>query len=79
MPRILYNVGVKRITKWCNLFYTFKKWQSSENQDEFLQFCHLTDVPAITPNQFGVATTQDFNFGECQFFPGLGAAPRKFI
>ena len=75
MPRILYNVGVKTLQNGVTYFIPSQNGQSSENQPEFLQFCHLTDVPAITPNQFGVATTQDFNFGECQFFPGMGAAP----
>jgi len=75
MPRILYNVGVKTLQNGVTYFIPSQNGQSSENQPEFLQFCHLTDVPAITPNQFGVATTQDYNFGECQYYPGMGAAP----
>ena len=75
MPRILYNVGVKTLQNGVTYFIPSQNGESSENQPQFLQFCHLTDVPAITPNQFGVSTTQDYNFGECQFFPGMGAAP----
>ena len=76
-PRILYNVGKKELQGGVTYYIPAQNGLSSENQDEFLQFCHLTDVPAITPNQFGVATTQDYNFGECQYFPGMGTAPSE--
>ena len=74
-PRILYNVGKKELQGGVTYYIPAQNGLSSENQDEFLQFCHLTDVPAITPNQFGVSTTQDYNFGECQYFDGMGTAP----
>ena len=34
----------------------------SANEDDFLQFSHLTSVPSVT-------TARDFNFGECQLIP----------
>ena len=38
---------------------------SSENQPEYLQFSHLTEIPSTT-------NSKDFNFGECQYLLGMG-------
>ena len=40
---------------------------SSENQTEFLQFSHLTDIPTATGSI-------DFHFGQCQLMTGVGSS-----
>jgi hypothetical protein len=76
-PRIMYNNGIKTLDNGVTYFIDAQNGQSSENQSQFLQFSHLTDVPALTNTAFGTAQSQDYNFGECQFFDGLGSAPTE--
>ena len=66
-PRIMYNNGTKTLST--NSYYIPpQNDKASENQSTFLQFSHLTDVPALS-------TSSDFHFGICQLLQGLGAAP----
>ena len=73
----MYNNGIKTLDNGVTYFIDAQNGQSSENQSQFLQFSHLTDVPALTNTAFGTAQSQDYNFGECQFFDGLGSAPTE--
>ena len=65
-PRILYNNGKKELDNDVTYFMPGQAGLSSENQDDFLQFSHLTTIPTT-------ATTEDFNFGECQLITPVGA------
>jgi len=70
-PRIMFNNGIK--STGTTYYIPAQNGLSSENQDNFLQFSHLSDVPTIlaTPS---VAGSKDFHFGECQLMPGVGAS-----
>jgi len=68
-PRIMYNNGIK------NTGITYRipaqNGLSNEDQDEYLQFSHLTQIPvsvSIPPN--ATTDTRDFHFGECQLLVG---------
>lgn len=63
-PRICYNNGKVTMT---NRTYHIpaQAGLSSENQPEYLQFSHLTEIPSTT-------NSKDFNFGECQYLLGMG-------
>ena len=76
-PRIMYNNGIKTLDNGVTYYIDAQNGQSSEDQSQFLQFSHLTDVPALTNTVFGTAQSQDYNFGACQFFDGLGSAPTE--
>ena len=69
-PRIMYNNGIK--DTGTSYYIPPQNGLSSENQDDFLQFSHLSDVPTIgaTPSLTG---SRDFHFGECQLMPGVGS------
>jgi len=61
-PRIMYNNGVK--STGASYYIPAQNGVSSSNEDDFLQFSHLTNIPTITG-------TRDFHFGECQLYgPG---------
>jgi hypothetical protein len=64
-PRIMYDNGIKTITS-CTYYIPAQNGDSDDDADEFLQFTHLSEVPSVS------ASTVDFNFGECQYMPGLG-------
>ena len=66
-PRIMYNNGKKTLTS-CTYYIPEQNGLSSENQPEFLQFSHLTDIPTIP------GTTRDFHFGACQLIAPVGNA-----
>ena len=70
-PRILYNNGKKTLTT-CTYYIPAQNGLSSENQSDFLQFSHLTDVPTITSIPPAASDTRDFNFGVCQLIPPIG-------
>ena len=69
-PRIMYNNGIK--DTGTSYYIPPQNGSGSENQTNFLQFSHLTDVPTIqsTPSLTG---SRDFHFGECQLMPGVGS------
>jgi len=58
-PRILYNNGVKTLTS-CTYDVPAQNGVAGDaTEDEFLQFSHLSSIPALS-------ATSDFNFGICQ-------------
>ena len=65
-PRILYNNGKKDT----NITYYIPEQAglSSENQDEFLQFSHLSEIQTTI-------NTIDYNFGECMLINPVGNSP----
>ena len=65
-PRIFYNNGVK--STGVSYFIPDQNGLSSENQPDFLQFSHLSDVPTIT-------TTRDFVFTSSQLPTAVGVPP----
>ena len=69
-PRIMYNNGIK--STGTSYYIPAQNGVSDDQQTDFLQFSHLSDVPTIlaTPS---VAGSSDFHFGECQLMPGVGS------
>ena len=65
-PRIFYNNGIK--DTGASYYIPEQNGLSSENQDDFLQFSHLSDIPTI-------AGSRDFVFESSQLFSGLGNPP----
>jgi hypothetical protein len=65
-PRILYNNGKKNTN--ITYYIPAQATLSSENQDEFLQFSHLSEIQTTT-------NTVDYNFGECQLINPVGSSP----
>jgi hypothetical protein len=63
-PRIMYNNGIK--STGASYFIPEQNGVTSSNEDDFLQFSHLTNVPTTSG-------TRDFHFGECQLIPPVGA------
>ena len=64
-PRIMYNNGIK--STGTTYYIPAQNGLASENQTNFLQFSHLSDIPTI-------ASSRDFHFGECQLLTGVGNA-----
>ena len=62
-PRIMYNNGIK--ATGTSYYIPPQNGLSSENQTNFLQFSHLTDIPTING-------TRDFHFGESQIITAVG-------
>jgi len=77
-PRILYNNGIK--DSGITYYIPAQNGLGSENQEFFLQFSHLTDIPTIVTSPPAITNTNDFHFGECQLPNGLGAStPRNLF
>jgi len=72
-PRIFYNNGIK--STGASYYIPDQNGLSSENQDEFLQFSHLSDVPTIVTTPPAATDTRDFVFESSQLFSGLGDSP----
>ena len=68
-PRIMYNNGIK--STGTSYYIPAQNGVSDDQQTDFLQFSHLSDVPTIlaTPS---VAGSSDFHFGECQLMTDVG-------
>ena len=64
-PRIMFNNGVK--DTGTSYYIPAQNGVSDDQQTDFLQFSHLSDVPTITGSS-------DFHFGECQLMTGVGSA-----
>ena len=62
-PRIFYNNGIK--DTGASYYIPEQNGLSSENQDDFLQFSHLSDVPTISGSR-------DFVFESQQLFNPIG-------
>ena len=71
-PRIMYNNGKKTLAAGLTYYIPDQNGLSSENQPDFLQFSHLTDIPTIATTSL-VAGSSDYNFGECQYFNPIGS------
>ena len=64
-PRIMFNNGIK--DTGTSYYIPEQNGGTSNNETNFLQFSHLTDIPTLTD-------TRDFHFGECQLLTGVGDA-----
>ena len=71
-PRIMYNNGIKSDAAGtfvsCTYFMPAQNGVVSTNQDKFLQFSHLSDVPTV-------AGARDFHFGQCQLLSAGSSVP----
>ena len=65
-PRIFYDNGIK--STGASYYIPPQNGLSSENQSDFLQFSHLSDIPTVVGSR-------DFVFESVQLFPGLGSPP----
>jgi hypothetical protein len=75
-PRILYNNGIK--DSGITYYIPEQNGVGSENQEDYLQFSHLSDIPTIVSSPPVDTDTNDFNFGESQLTDGLGVStPRN--
>ena len=65
-PRLFFNNGIKSVGSGT---YHVPAWNgyAAANLDEFLQFSHLTDIPAIS-------TTIDINYETQQTLGGIGTS-----
>ena len=70
-PRIMYNNGIK--STGASYYIPAQNGLLSENQTNFLQFSHLSELPTVTSNPPALTDTVDFHFGDCQLMPGVGA------
>ncbi len=80
-PRIMYMVGTRRSDSSSLPFTSTVYSVPAQNgglgdaaEDQFLQFCHLTDVPTVVNNPPDPDDTIDFHFGECQLITPIGDA-----
>jgi len=73
-PRIMYNNGVVDMSTTTYFVPAQNGGSGDSAENEFLQFSHLTDVPAIVTAPPNVTDTRDFHFGECQLLNGVGNA-----
>jgi len=78
-PRIMYHIGTRGAPlSGLDFNSTVFKVQAQNGspgddfEDEFLQFCHLTDVPTVVSNPPDPDDTIDFHFGECQLLQEMG-------
>ena len=71
-PRIMFDNGIK--STGASYYIPPQNGLGSENQSQFLQFSHLSDIPTITSLPPVATDTRDFHFGECQLLTGVGNA-----
>ncbi len=64
LPRILFNNGKKSLN--ASYYIPAQNGYSSENQSDFLQFSHLSEINPTT------STTEDYNFGASQLIQPAG-------
>tara|TARA_R100001377_G_scaffold13219_1_gene6652 strand:- start:1596 stop:4331 length:2736 start_codon:yes stop_codon:yes gene_type:complete len=69
-PRIMFNNGVK--DTGTSYYIPAQNGVSDDQQTDFLQFSHLSDVPTIQATS-SVAGSRDFHFGICQLMSNVGA------
>ena len=72
-PRIFYNNGVKDTV--ASYYIPTHNGLSSENQDEFLQFSHLSAIPSVVSSPPAATDTRDFVFESAQLISQLGDPP----
>jgi len=73
LPRILYNNGKK--DSGTSYYMPEANGLSSENQEYFLQFSHLSSVPTVINYPPQSTDTDDYNFGACQLISPVGSSP----
>ena len=80
-PRIMYHIGTRTSSSLSIPFVSTVFKVPAQNgssgddfENEFLQFCHLTDVPTVVSNPPDPDDTIDFHFGECQLINPIGDA-----
>jgi hypothetical protein len=71
-PRIMYNNGIK--STGVSYFIPAQNGLFSEQQSNFLQFSHLTDIPTVVSIPPVSTDTVDFHFGICQLITPIGGA-----
>ena len=71
-PRIMFNNGIK--DSGISYYIPAQNGLASENQENYLQFSHLTDIPTNVSSPPVSTDTNDFHFGECQLLPPIGDA-----
>jgi len=77
-PRIMFDNGIK--STGTSYYIPPQNDLLSENQTDFLQFSHLSDIPTITTIPPANTDTRDFHFGECQLMTGVGdSTPRNLF
>jgi hypothetical protein len=74
-PRIFYNNGVK--DTGASYYIPPQNGLSSENQTDFLQFSHLSDIPTIVSTPPAATDTRDFVFESSQLISSLGSPPTE--
>ena len=70
-PRIMWNNGEK--DTGASYYIPAQNGLDSENQDNFLQFSHLTDIPAVA------GSTQDYHFGRMSISRGYNICNRQSV
>ena len=70
-PRIMYDNGKVLIDGGVTYEIPETNGVSSANEDEFLQFSHLSEIPTVVSSPPVATDTRDFHFGVCQLIiPG---------
>tara|TARA_R110000824_G_scaffold228773_2_gene416522 strand:+ start:550 stop:3297 length:2748 start_codon:yes stop_codon:yes gene_type:complete len=72
-PRIFYDNGVK--STGSSYYIPAQNGLFGENQTDFLQFSHLSDIPTITTNPPAATDSRDFVFESNQLFQPIGNPP----
>jgi hypothetical protein len=71
-PRVFYNNGIK--STGASYYIPPQNTLSSENQTDFLQFSHLSDIPTVVSSPPAITDTRDFVFASHQLI-GVGDPP----
>ena len=74
-PRIFYNNGVK--STGASYYIPPQNTLGSENQTDFLQFSHLSDIPTIVSTPPAATDTRDFVFESSQLISPIGSPPAE--
>jgi len=72
-PRIFYNNGIK--DTGASYYIPAQNGVGDENEDEFLQFSHLSDIPTVVSSPPASTDTRDFVFESAQLISQLGDPP----
>ena len=72
-PRIFYNNGIKNTG--ASYYIPEANTLASENQEYFLQFSHLSDIPTIVSSPPAGTDTRDFVFTSSQLVTPVGTPP----
>ena len=66
----MFNNGIK--PTGASYYIPAQNGVTSNNEFNFLQFSHLSDIPTITSSPPLLTDTRDFHFGVCQLMTGVG-------